>query len=143
MTDVDAAVRTMEYYFSKYNLPRDKYLKELMSENDESFVPLAAFNSFPKFQQRISGLNLAQVIEGLQKSPKLEVKVDADVGVMLRPKQLLPSKEPQDVAPPPVATTLSQTVESQLCAQVELYFGDANYPTGSYLLSSVAQLIVM
>ncbi|PON76512.1 Lupus La protein [Parasponia andersonii] len=123
-------LRQVEFYFGDSNLPRDKFLKKSISENEDGMVSLALICSFTRMRNH---LNLGDVkpdnvpedtvkavAETLRKSTSLKVSEDGErVGrttELLKPEELIEQLDVRTVAASPFEHDTKQE-------DVEAFFG--------------------
>lgn len=79
-------VKQVQFYFSKHNLPTDKFLKEQISKSENRWVPLDIMLKFNRLKSLTE--DKAVVADALKASDVLEVSEDGD---SIRRKEPLPA----------------------------------------------------
>lgn len=68
------ALTQLEYYFSNYNITRDKWMIDKLRESSDQSIELSIVNEFPKL--KAYGLTLEQLRDATKDSPVVEVTSD-------------------------------------------------------------------
>ena len=84
---VDSAkiMKQVEFYFSDYNMPRDRFLQEEAKKNEEGWIALSVIASFKRMQVLTN--DVAIIAEALKSSEFVEVSAD---GLSVRRTVALP-----------------------------------------------------
>jgi len=80
--------KQVEFYFSDSNFPRDKFLREQASQNEEGYVPLKVLTSFPRLKTLTEDVKL--ISEALETSLDLKLNKEGD---MVRRMSSLPEED--------------------------------------------------
>lgn len=78
-------VKQVEFYFSDYNMPRDRFLQEEAKKNEEGWIALSVIASFKRMQAITSDISV--IAEALKSSEFVEVSAD---GLSVRRAVALP-----------------------------------------------------
>lgn len=68
------ALTQLEYYFSNYNITRDKWMIDKLRESSDQSMELSVVNDFPKL--KAYGLTLEQLRDAAKDSPVIEISSD-------------------------------------------------------------------
>lgn len=87
VTTADTAkiMKQVEFYFSDYNMPRDRFLQEEAKKNEEGWISLSVIASFKRMQALTSEVSI--IAEALKSSEFVEVSAD---GLSVRRASALP-----------------------------------------------------
>jgi len=74
---LEKVLKQVEFYFSDSNFPRDKFLREQASQNEEGYVAIKVLISFPRLKALTEDVKL--IAESLETSLDLKVNKEGDM----------------------------------------------------------------
>lgn len=67
----DKILKQVEFYFSDSNLPRDKFLRSIVANDERGYVPIETISNFKRMKQITE--DIATIVSALKKSEMLQV----------------------------------------------------------------------